>query len=181
MAPLRTGFGAGTSELPEQPNVLRAVLGDEISGEPATYVVVETNVDDMTGELAAHTMTELLAAGARDAWTTAVTMKHGRPGLTLAALCREVDATAIASVLMRESTTIGVRCTPAHRIERPRRIVTVATRFGDVSLKVSEGNFGPAQIKPEFAQCQLLARQHHTPVRTVIAEALAAYSRSLDR
>ena len=83
-------------------------------------------------------------------------------------------ADAVASTMLSETTSIGVRKIPVTRTERPRRSVTVATAFGPIPVKVSEGPFGPPQIKPEFDACAAAARAHGVPVREVIAAALAA-------
>jgi uncharacterized protein (DUF111 family) len=174
--PERAGYGAGQRELPDRPNLLRVVLGARPASaeETASHVIVEANVDDLTGEVAAHAIEALLAAGAVDAWATPITMKKGRPALTLAALAPTAREAAVAAAFLAETTTIGVRRIPVTRTERPRRSVTVTTAFGPISVKVSEGPFGPPQIKPEFEQCAAAARAHGVPVREVIAAALAA-------
>ena len=107
----------------------------------------------MSGELAGHAIRALLAAGALDAWATPVTMKKGRPGLTVAALAPSELADAIAAVMLRETSSIGVRLSPVRRIERPRRMIEVATQFGPIPVKMSEGPYGPPVIKPEFDAC----------------------------
>jgi len=178
-APERIGFGGGQKELADRPNLLRVVLGSrpaaEVSGGAASsHVVLEANVDDLTGEVAAHAIEALFAAGAVDAWAVPITMKKGRPGLTICALAPAPQADAVAASLLRETTSIGVRRTPVSRTERPRRTISVATAFGAIRVKVSEGPFGPPQIKPEFDDCAAAARSHGVPVREVIAAALAA-------
>ncbi len=184
MAPERSGWGAGTKALDDRPNLLRAVLGapsrsdaERSSGEPpaAHHVVLEANLDDATGELVGSAIEALMAAGAIDAWASAVTMKKGRPGLTLSALATEEQADALAVAMLRETTSIGVRRYPVSRLERPRRIATVSTRFGEIAVKVSGGPFGPPQVKPEFDACQAAARAHGVPVREVIQAAMAAF------
>ena len=176
-APERVGFGAGQRELPDRPNLLRVVLGASTaagveSGGAASHVILEANVDDLTGELAAHAIEALLAAGALDAWAVPITMKKGRPALTMAVLAAAPDADRIAAALLQETTTIGVRRTAVTRTERPRRSVTVTTAYGPIRVKISEGPFGPPQIKAEFDECAAAARAHGVPVRTVIAAAL---------
>lgn len=177
-SPERVGYGVGTRVLADRPNGLRAVLGSpassSVSRDP-THVVLEANVDDMTGELAGHAIDVLLRAGALDCWAAAVTMKKGRPGLVLSALCELARADELSAVLLRETSSIGVRRLAADRVERPRRRVRVTTAYGDVSLKVSEGAYGPPQVKPEFDECAGLARAANVPVREVLAAALAAY------
>jgi uncharacterized protein (DUF111 family) len=101
-------------------------------------------------------------------------MKKGRPALTIAALAPAPQADAVAATLLRETTTIGVRRIPVTRTERPRRTVTVQTAYGPIRVKISEGPFGPPQVKPEFDDCAAAARTHGVPVREVVAAALSA-------
>jgi uncharacterized protein (DUF111 family) len=137
-------------------------------------VVLEANVDDLTGEVAAYAIEALLAAGALDAWAVPITMKKGRPGLTICALAAVERAEAVAAAVLRETTSIGVRRIAVQRTERPRRVVAVETAFGGIRVKISEGPFGPPQIKPELDDCAAAARAHGVPLRAVIAAALAA-------
>ena len=176
----RIGWGAGTRVVAGRPNALRVVLGEPLaaSHEPGGLVVLEANVDDMTGELMGHAIAAVMAAGALDAWATPITMKKGRPGLVLSALVRAEAAEQLASAMLRETTSLGVRWTHASRLERPRRTVEVATRFGTIPLKVSEGPYGAPQAKPEFDACERAAAAAGVPVREVLAEALAAWSRT---
>ncbi|WP_437716926.1 nickel pincer cofactor biosynthesis protein LarC [Sorangium sp. So ce448] len=177
-APDRIGFGAGQRELPDRPNLLRVVLGTRTGGDEslgsASHVIVEANVDDLTGEVAGHAIEALFAAGALDAWAAPITMKKGRPALTIAALAAAPQADAVATALLRETTSIGLRKIPVGRTERPRRITTVQTAYGAIRVKISEGPFGPPQIKPEFDDCAAAARTHGVPVREVVSAALSA-------
>lgn len=175
------GWGAGTCSWPDRPNGLRLVLGrptgaDHGAGE--RMIVVEANVDDMTGELAAHTMAALLSAGAVDAWAAPVTGKKGRPSLLLSALATRENADRVQRAMLTESTTLGVRFHEVERLCRPRRSVDVETRFGRVPMKVADGGFGPAQIKPEFDACARLAREAGVPVRVVSEAAIRAFERT---
>jgi uncharacterized protein (DUF111 family) len=105
-------------------------------------------------------------------------MKKGRPGLVLSALCRPEQAELLSATMLRETTSLGVRRVPVSRVERPRRVVEVQTRFGTIPIKVSEGPYGPPQVKPEFDACVEAASAAGVPVREVIAEAVAAFARS---
>jgi hypothetical protein len=180
MAPERVGWGAGTAELRDRPNVLRAVLGAATaSAKPGragneTHVVLEANVDDATGELAASWIASLLEAGAVDAWTTPIAMKKGRPALTLSALAATDRADAVEHALLRETTSLGVRRYAVARAERPRRMVAVETPYGVIPVKVAEGPYGPPQAKPEFDACAAAARAHGVPVREVLRAAAVA-------
>jgi uncharacterized protein (TIGR00299 family) protein len=173
MSPERAGWGAGHAELRDRPNLLRVVLGaaPEVTGD---HTVIETNVDDVTGELVASAMEALFAEGALDVWTTPITMKKGRPALTLSALAPRDRAEAVAHAMLRETTTLGVRRYDVSRVERPRRSVEVETAYGQIRVKIAEGPFGPPQIKPEFDACLAAAKLHHVPVREVLRAALHA-------
>ena len=176
-SPERVGYGGGTRELDDRPNLLRLVLGEPTAAsDEASHVVLEANVDDMTGELAGHAIVALLDAGAVDAWASPTTMKKGRPGLVLAALAPHAAADRVAHAILRETTTIGVRRRPVSRTERPRTTVEVETPYGLVPVKISEGPYGPPQAKPEFDRCAALAADHGVPVRVVIQAVLAAHA-----
>jgi uncharacterized protein (DUF111 family) len=116
----------------------------------------------------------LLAAGALDAWAIPIVMKKGRPALTLAAVGPSEQAESLARVMLRETSSIGVRILPLRRIERPRRVVEITTPFGAIPVKISTGPYGPAVIKPEFDACARAATLHQVTVREVIAAALEA-------
>jgi hypothetical protein len=175
MKPERIGFGAGTLVFPNRPNVLRAVLGSPwpaAAGANDDHVVLEANIDDMTGELTGYVLSLLMQSGALDAWAAPITMKKGRPGVVLSAIAAASDALRLSELILRETTTLGVRRTVSERVERPRRMIEIETRFGPVPVKVAEGPFGPVQFKPEFDVCAALAERSHVPVREVIAEAM---------
>jgi uncharacterized protein (TIGR00299 family) protein len=180
-APERIGWGFGTRGLPDRLNGLRVVLGSAApraeQATHATHVVLEANVDDMSGELAAHALQALLESGALDAWATPIVMKKGRPALTLSLIAEFGAQHRLAEVLLRETHSIGVRHTAVTRTERPRRIAEVTTEYGVIPLKISEGPYGPPRIKPEFDACAAAARRAGVPVGVVLAAALAAYAR----
>lgn len=179
MRPERTGWGAGTCDLPDRPNLLRVVLGEptESASRPGvrgSHVVLEANLDDATGELLGTCIESILAAGALDVWIAPLMMKKGRPGQLLGALAPASRADEIAAVILRESTTLGVRRHLVDRVERPRRIEDVSTPFGAIPIKIAGGPFGPPQRKPELDACVAAARAHGVPVRQVIEAAMFA-------
>jgi hypothetical protein len=179
IAPERVGWGAGTANLKDRPNLVRAVLGTRVTelrgaAPEETHVVIEANIDDATGELLAAGIESLLREGALDAWATPVTMKKGRPAFALSALARLEDSERIAAVVLRETTSIGVRRYPVSRVERPRRMVDVETPYGRIPVKVAEGPFGPPQVKPELDACLRAAEVHRVPLREVLRAAMAA-------
>jgi uncharacterized protein (DUF111 family) len=101
-------------------------------------------------------------------------MKKGRPAFTLSVLARAPDAERLSHALLRETTSIGVRRYPVSRVERPRRMVEVATPYGPIPVKIAEGPYGPPQVKPELDACLAAARAHGVPLREVIGAALSA-------
>lgn len=176
--PLAHGWGAGSRELPDRPNALRAIL-IEPRDSTDELELLEANVDDLTGELAGHALSAVLDAGAVDAWIVPITMKKGRPGWVISALAPLGSADAVARCVLRETSSIGVRRRRVARVVRPRREIQVETPWGAVRVKISEGDFGPPQIKPEFADCQRLAQASDQPVREVLRVALARAQESL--
>ena len=184
MAPVRTGFGAGTRRWHDRPNLLRVVLGEPVAETiaptaEAPFAELRCNLDDLTPELVAVLTERLLAEGCLDVWTTAIGMKKGRPGVQVSALVRSVDRAAVTAVLLAESGSLGVRWTPVHRTERARISVPVATPFGPVPVKVAEGDGLPAHGHPELEACRAAATLHGVPVRVVVAAALAAWTTSV--
>ena len=178
--PVASGFGAGTRTLPDRPNLLRVVLGEPSdAGAEAraggTHVVVETNVDDVTGQVSATVADALLREGALDAWVTPIGMKKGRPAVTISALARAPDRERIGRALLTESGSLGLRWHHVDRQERPRRTESVDTRYGVVPMKVADGDDVPATAQPEFDVCRELAAKHGVPARVVHAAALAAW------
>ncbi len=175
-SPTTVGWSAGSATIEGRPNLLRVILGD-VASAPTTsdQVVIETNLDDATGELIAHAIDRLFAAGALDAWATPITMKKGRPAITVSAIAPSARADAVAATLLGETTSLGVRRYEVDRMERPRRVVELVTKFGTIPVKVSEGPFGPPQVKPEFDACARAAAAHGVPVREVITATLEAF------
>lgn len=170
----RTGYGAGGRELPDRPNVLRAVLGEEgVPGSGDRVVVVETNIDDMSPQILGAVMDRLFAAGALDVFFTPVQMKKNRPGTLVTAIAAPSAHQAVAAVLFRETTTIGVRFRDETRACLAREVRHVATSFGEVRVKVVHHD-SLVKCMPEFDDCARLAAARGVPVREVHAAALRA-------
>jgi uncharacterized protein (DUF111 family) len=141
ITPSRVGFGAGTRELPERPGLLRVVLGEPRAREVAdgSCVVLQANIDDMTGEVAAQAVARLLEAGALDAWIEPIQMKKGRPALKLAVLCRRDDLERLGAEILRQTPTIGLRYHPVGRMEMKREVREVETPYGAIRVKLARG------------------------------------------
>jgi uncharacterized protein (TIGR00299 family) protein len=174
--PRVVGVGAGTRDAGRLPNVLRIVLGDaESAGEAADAVLLETNLDDATGQAVARAMERALAEGALDAWTVPATMKKGRPGLVVSVLARPEDAARLEAVLFAETPTLGVRRRTVARTVLAREHVTVSTPWGPVRMKVRDGPAG-RDATPEHDDCRRLADAHGLPLRDVVEAACRAWS-----
>jgi hypothetical protein len=169
------GYGAGRTDTPGRPNVVQVIVGTEATPtstpRPGTAAIqLEVNVDDVTGEVLAHTIGVLLAAGAHDAWATPIVMKKGRPAHTVAALCDPALAERLAGVLLAETGSLGVRAATVDRWPQPRRDVTVDVDGHPVRVKLAAG-----RAKPEHDDAAAAARALGLPLREVLrrAETLA--------
>jgi uncharacterized protein (DUF111 family) len=177
MAVQGVGYGAGTRRWDDAPNLLRAVLGAGVRGQPGGGAgwVLEANLDDLSPQLVAAALEAVLAAGAADAWIAPVTMKKGRPGHLLGAVVPEAARAAVEEALFRETSTLGIR---AHRVERSvldREVVEIATPYGPVRVKIGRRAGAVVNAAPEFEDCRLRAREHGVGVKEVLAAALAAW------
>jgi len=171
------GYGAGTKRWDDAPNLLRAVLGAPVRGQPGGGAgwVLEANLDDLSPQLVAAALEAALAAGAADAWIAPVIMKKGRPGHVLGAIVPEPARASVEDALFRETSTLGLR---AYRIERTvleREVVEVATRYGTVRVKLGRRGGEVVNVAPEFDDCRDRAREHGVGVKEVLAAAMAAW------
>ncbi len=172
------GFGAGTREHADRPNVLRVLLGQPMGqalpAAASEVVLVATNVDDMNPQLAEPLMTELFVAGALDVWFSPITMKKGRPAVEVSALCAPAALALVERAFFANSSTIGVRRQVMQRTVLERAMAKVATPYGEVRAKVVSRDGEILGATPEFEDCRKLARRAGVPVRQVVAEASAA-------
>ena len=152
------GYGAGARDPEACPNVLAIWLG-QASGRPrgAGLSLLETNVDDVTGEVLGYVQERLFEAGARDVWITPVQMKKSRPGSMLSALVDSARADAAARLILRETSTLGVRVRAVERYEAEREVVEVDTSLGRVPVKVKRLDGRPVQVSPEYEACRRIA------------------------
>ncbi|MEP0823185.1 MAG: nickel pincer cofactor biosynthesis protein LarC [Ignavibacterium sp.] len=158
------GYGAGTREIPEVPNLLRVMIGELEPGYGTDELVtVETNIDDMNPEIYPYVIERLLEAGAHDAFVIPVLMKKGRPGALLSVLTERGKLDAVLQILFRETTTLGVRIQPVERRKISRSTRTVSTSFGMVKVKVIQRESGEILV-PEFEECKRIAREKGLPL-----------------
>ena len=168
------GYGAGTRDDAERPNVVRAIVGSETAPATRPVSLIEANLDDLLPELAPDAAAACFAAGALDVWTAPAQMKHGRPGFVLSALTRPDDEQAVATAMLRETSTLGVRIARLDRIELERESRTVEVAGEPVRVKVGRLDGTVVNLAPEHADCERAARISGAPVKTVWAQALAA-------
>lgn len=160
----KVGYGGGTRTYDRHPNYLRLMLGEVESSqslpvERETIIQLEAEMDDMTGEVAGFVMEKLLAAGAKDVHFRSVQMKKNRPALSLSALCSEADSDRLAEIILKETTTFGVRKMRGERYCLPRRLERVATPFGEIEVKIAMWGDKVLKAKPEYESCKLLAEK----------------------
>lgn len=172
----RVGYGIGTRELADRPNVLRATLGQPTAGVGTATFVLETNLDDCSPQLLGTLLEALLAKGALDAWVVPATMKKGRPGHLLGVLAPGGLRTALVELVLRESTALGVRMFEVERTTLARHHVTVETAHGPVRIKVGMLGTEAFNAAPEYEDVRKLAEAAGVPVKQVWAEALAAWT-----
>jgi len=178
----RIGYGLGQRDLVTRPNVLRLWLGEAAAApagaghdwEADTIAVLESNLDDVSGEILGHFVEQALAAGALDAFYTAVQMKKSRPGTVLTVLCAAGDAERFSEMILRETSAFGVRRTSAERRKLRREFQKVATPYGEVTVKVGWLDGRVLQAAPEFESCRAVALRESVPVKSVYAAALQA-------
>jgi uncharacterized protein (TIGR00299 family) protein len=179
-----SGYGAGSRDIPGRPNVLPALLGDPVAEEPVaeepvagtteTLILVETTVDDVTGELLGDLPGLLLGAGALDAWITAVTGKKGRPAHIVTALCRPGQDEPVQARLLAETGSLGARRHPVQRRALPRREAEATVQGHRIRVKI-----GPHGAKPEHDDVAAAALATGLPRRVVAAQALSQVGQDL--
>jgi uncharacterized protein (TIGR00299 family) protein len=167
-----SGYGAGSRDFPDQPNVLRALIGEATGAEEATTItIIEANIDDLSPQILGYAMERLLDAGALDATLQPIEMKKNRPGTLLRVLAKPEDRERLAQIVFTETSTLGLRMYSAERRVQPRKWVDVRTPRGSVRMKVS----GEGSYAPEYEDCRQLALQTGAPLKQIIAEANFEY------
>jgi uncharacterized protein (TIGR00299 family) protein len=199
----KIGFGLGSRDNQTRPNVLRAVLGkgdkwqvtsgmkrgssvvschlspvtchlSHLDWETDRVAVLETNLDDVSGEILGHFVETALVAGALDVFHTPIQMKKNRPGVLLTVLCAETDADRFSEMILRETSAFGVRRTTAERRKLRREFSKVKTPFGEITLKIGRLNGKAVQAAPEFESCKKLAVRTKIPLKRIYEAALKA-------
>ena len=186
----KAGYGAGTREFPEHPNLLRLTIGEALPADSAStsqsttsnalndrITVLEANLDDLSPQVLAYAMERLLAEGALDVFSVPVQMKKSRPGALLTVLAKMEDANRLTKLIFAETTTLGVRRREEQRETLARRWETVETTWGPVRIKIASMNGTVSNYAPEYEDCRALAEAQQVPLRTVMQEAIQQYLR----
>jgi len=172
------GYGAGSKELTDRPNVLRVIVGEPLGAAAADaapeVLLLEANIDDMSGELVAPLCDALADAGAVDVWSAPILMKKGRPAVQVSALAPPAVAAAVERAFFLNSTTLGLRRRRLERVVLARSFVKVATPHGTVGVKLAALDGEVLGAHPEFDDCRRLAARARVPVREVVGAAAAA-------
>ncbi len=188
------GYGAGGHDTPGEPNLLRLLVGEESAlvaeamglesaiepiavPEAEPIAVIEAVIDDSTPQLLAYVSELLLEAGAWDVYRSAVQMKKGRTGVAMTVLARPELGSALRELLLRETTTIGLRWRIENKVALAREIAEVSTEWGKVRIKVARWPSGKvANAAPEYEDCRAIAQRHEVPLKEVMQAAMRAYA-----
>jgi uncharacterized protein (DUF111 family) len=188
LVPDKVGYGAGKKELRNSPNVLRVIIGQQ-GGERFdrdSVYVIETNLDDVSGEIVGNSLQRILDAGARDAWITHAQFKKNRPGYILHTICSHSDLEKLSEVIISETGTLGVRYQLWDRFILSREIsvikLMIERRTFDVRVKVAWDRSGKIlRIKPEFEDLNSVSQATSRPINEISALAVEEARKSLER
>jgi len=172
------GYGAGSFQCEQFPNVLQLFLGETTAADSENADCVcqlETNVDDVSGEVIGSVTQKLLCEGALDVFTTPIYMKNNRPAVQLSVICKIQDCEKLQQLLFEQGLTFGIRKQILQRSKLARQLVTVKTDFGEIRIKTGWLNGRIVNAKPELADCVKAAVEHNQPVKTVLDAAMTAY------
>ncbi len=186
MPPMQTdkiGYGAGNRDPKDFPNVLRVFCGEAVAtqaDDKETIQVIETNIDDMNPQSYGFIMEKAFALGARDVFMTPAQMKKNRPGVLLTVLCKAEHFDALVDLLLKETTTLGVRYYEAKRRILARDTEKVHTEFGEISVKIARDGNRIVHFQPEFDDCVAIAEKSGVSLLEVQQAAIAAYRKLLE-
>ena len=183
----KTAYGAGTRDYKNFPNALRLILGEvsssksQVAGLKAMdkeqrtagderLTVLETNLDDVSPEILGFLMEKALEDGALDCWFSPIQMKKNRPATLVSILCEKADKDKFIALLVRETPTLGVRVSETERVCLAREITKIATKFGEIPVKIARFDGVVVNVKPEFEILKEIAKRENLPLREVEAE-----------
>ncbi len=164
----KIGYGAGSRDPSEYPNVMRLWIGETSPvNDEGGMVLLETNIDDMNPQIYDYVMEKLFKRGALDVWLTPIQMKKNRPAIMLSVLAPGNLEGAMAEILMRETTTLGIRVRPVFRHLAGREIVELDSSYGRIKIKIKRFNKEVLSMAPEYDDCRRIASDQNIPLREV--------------
>ncbi len=168
----KVGYGMGKRETGSF-NALRVVMGEmeDKKKDKGQVVILETNIDNMSSEILGYTMEKLFENGALDVFYTPIFMKKNRPAVLLSVLCSEEKSGIMSDIILKETTTLGIRKTWASRDCLDRSFAEVETGYGTVRVKIAEGK-DFIKISPEFEDCAEIAKETGKPLREIFEIAI---------
>ncbi len=175
------GYGAGARNPKDFPNVLRLSIGESADATHSSVAVLETAIDDLSPQILAHVAERAFTLGALDVMSTAVQMKKGRLGTLITMLADDAHVAALEDLLLRETSTLGVRIHHERRTVLDRAHTTVTTPYGDIAIKIASRSGEVFNAAPEFEDCRAAAQKHNVPVKQVIETALSTYLQAKQR
>jgi uncharacterized protein (TIGR00299 family) protein len=174
----RIAYGAGDKDVPDRPNVLRLMLGEQTAAyEEDSSVLIETNIDDMNPQVYDYLIDKLMHQGAQDAYLTPIIMKKGRPAVLLSVLTDTSETDRLIDAIFRETTSIGVRVREVGRKKLSREIREIDTVYGTIKIKISRRGEEIFTVTPEYEDCKKIADEKQMPLKTVMEAAIASFSR----
>ena len=172
---LKIGYGAGSHEITQIPNLLRVMIGETITvSEQDEIWMVETNIDDMPGEHFGYLLEKTLEAGALDGYITPVQMKKSRPGTLISIIVDDTHLSKVERIMFEQSTTFGIRKYRASRKKLHRKLVDVETEFGTIKVKIGMLNGSIKNITPEHEDCRKIAEERGVPLKRIYNTAMNA-------
>ena len=175
------GYGAGDKDLETQGNILRLIVGEAEDTLVADQIwVLETNLDDTSGEIIGHCAELLGEAGALDVYSSSIQMKKNRPGVKLTVLCHASHVKRLEKILFKQTSTIGIRKWIASRHVLAREAHNVETKWGTLEGKLATLPDGEKRFSPEYEACRRISESNEVSIQTVYQEATASYLQSQD-
>ncbi len=189
----RIGYGAGSRDFHGHANVTRILIGESgktakrergnelasVGAPEETIAVLEASIDDLSPQITGYVLERALAEGALDSYALPLQMKKNRPGVLLTVLARQEDSAKLAELLLRETSTLGLRVREEKRVALARRFASVETPWGAVRIKIASLGDEEVHAAPEFEDCRRIAAANQIPLKQVIESALAAYAERL--
>jgi pyridinium-3,5-bisthiocarboxylic acid mononucleotide nickel chelatase len=167
----KIGYGAGQKDFAARPNLFRLIIGtDAVPWKQEEMLVIETNIDDMNPELYDYVLDRLLAAGARDVFLSPIQMKKNRPGTLLRVIAEPKDRDALGRIILRETSTIGIRYYPVGRIILKRLSERLRTPYGTIQIKIAEEPDGTRRVAPEYDDLKRIAAAKKIPLKLLYDE-----------